>query len=1076
MKTAIVPFLFALSTLSLTHAWAMEDSRTTKLTDLAALNIQDRSITKLQSLVKQYRGTSREPELLSRLADLYIQRSGITFRISEGTSVKKKNGLYTSSLKDSIRVYTELLQRYPYHISAANAHFKRGKAYKELEEIKEARADFLFIDQNYKDFDYLDSALIDLTDFAQDANAHQEALTYLSKIEKMGTASDYYSVALHKAAWSYYNLGLHQSSLDYLKKEIDFYFDKIEAKEASNSKTNTTQQNMGAENAFLDSAFNDLALFSFEAFNKKASFAKIDKTLDFFTSLDRNHKFFGPTILKFARLLKAYSLIPELDELKNKLIKNYIQIPETSEVALLMFQFYFDRREFNALSPLIADLNKIRSSVKNKSLDQKVESTLSNALSELHKMVIKNKNATEIATLVRPLISLTESVSDLLGDDNATSLLANYSLAETSFELEDYPRATQKYLELLNPKYTAILEGKKLSHHSLALRLLASRYRELKKEQLIPEKLSVRALNSKVSAASKDQLVKMNEWISWVDQHVLTVNAQTPVEEKQSFDAFSLEANKLMYEYVDETAALNRLEKFAFLHPENEEGQTSISIVLDTLSKSEEWTRIYTLGQKILTIKTWKDKNFISRVNEMNADSHLRITLKTEQPELILSRTEECLEKYKSLKIAQECLIIHAKTELKLNQNEKAEKELTKLLSQLSLPTDHAKIESILLLRADARNKIGQMDEAMADLYQYQSMTDFKDAEVTQSILQHYWFKHDHVKLEALIKNGKVCSGKNEEICEQFKVVRILDEGRDSKQNYSSVFRNTIKASKNLTSVWALIALREPKKLPFQDRLILLQRLASSWEQVNPLLQIHLFPTLQTRVKDTLESIRISAPGIAPLSADTASIERRMRLMQDIDLTFAKVMKLNWLDIKLKGASELGMIYTRLVQDLRGIQTPEALLKPFLKKNEEIASAIQSLQEMGMQFNPNRSVAGVTTEAKTTSANISSDPILDLLLSPEMHAAIPAHLWTEWKNGVMAKRRDYLFYLVSIVEATRPDFKLSSGIVKGLILLTGNAPTEAYELIKAAAESPWKASVASKFVSSGAAPAGGTKP
>jgi hypothetical protein len=1032
---------FALMSCALAYASPASEKalQSAKLTDMAALNIQDRSIKKLESLLKQYRGTGREPEFLTRLGDLYLERSGISFRISEGTSVKRKQANYTSSLKDSIRVLSELINKYPYHVQVPLAHFKRGKAYKELQHIKEARADFIYIDQHYADFPFLDSALIDLADFAQDANQHQEALTYLAKIEKM-PQSGYYPVSLHKSAWSHFNLSAYQAGIEYLKKEINFYYD---------------QKKNGAELAFIESAYNDLALFYFEAINKQSSFATTDQALELFKQLDRTHQYFGSTTLKFARLLKAYTLIPALESLKNRLIKDYIKTPEAAEVALLLFQFHFERREYNSLAPILSDLNKIRNEVKSKDLDQKVESALAGALTELHKLVIKNKKSSEVVTLVRPLISLTESVGDLLGDDNTTSLLANYSLAETSFELQDFARATELYQHLLDPKYASSLEARKISQQSLSLRLLSSRYRELKKEQLIPENLAIRALSSKVSPASKEQISKMKAWIEWVDQQIISMNDKTPVEDRQSFYAFSLEANKLTYEYLDQASALARLEAFAFAHSDTDEGITSLTIVLDTVGKSEEWKRLYDITQKVLAVKTWKEKSFLDKVTEMTASSHLKLTLSVEQPELVLQRTQECIEKFKSIKTAektyQECLIIQAKTELKMNQPEKAEHELNQLFTVIK---DEAKIKSMLLLRADARSKLGRMNDAIHDLTQYQTLTEFKDADITQNILQHYWFKHDYARLDQLIKTKKVCSGANADICEQFSVVRILDEGRDESMKYQTVFKNTVKAPKNLISVWALAALHHPKKLPFQDRLILLQRLSNSWEHVNPLLQIHLLPLMQARVKDTLESIRTSAPGIAPLTSDTASIERRMRLMQDVDMTFAKVMKLNWIEVKLKGASELAIIYQRLIQDLRGIQTPDELLKPFMQKAKEVQGAVATLQGMAMVFKPVAVQASVNRQ-------IASTP--DALLSKEVEARLPANLWNEWKSGVQEKRRDYLFYLISLMETGNEKIKADNGILRGLVLLQGDAPSEAFELIKTASESPWKTSLLAQF-------------
>jgi hypothetical protein len=674
--------------------------------------------------------------------------------------------------------------------------------------------------------------------------------------------------------------------------------------------------------------------------------------------------------------------------------------------------------------------------------------------------------------LFRPLISLTEAVSDLLGNDNTTALMANYSLAETSFELGEYPRATQKYADLLDDRYAKTLASKKITRASLALRLLSSRYRELKKDQLIPEKLVIRSASSKVTSTSKDQLQKISQWTTWVDQFSDEVTSKTPAEEKQSYLAFGLEANKLIYEYLDVAKALERLEEFAFDHVDSEEGLTSITIVLDTLSKSEDHTRLYEVTQRVLGKKQWKGKGFLEKVAEQSADTHLKITLKTEKPKDVLSRAKECASKFKVSKVAQECQIIQAKTELKIGSPEKAEKQMSLLLPQIK---DNSKVQSLLLLRADARNKMGRLSDSVADLYQYQNMTDFKDSDITQTILQHSWFKRDLKSLDGLLKNPKVCSGKNAETCEQYRVVRVLEEN-NSKLSYAQVFKNTTHGDKGLITVWALTALQNPKKLPFQDRMVLLQRLAASWEHLNPLLQVQLVPVLQTRVKETLESIRVSAPGIAPLTEDTATIERRMRLMQEVDTAFAKAMKLPWLEIKMKGATELALIYERLVQDLRAIHTPEDLLKPFAKKTQEIQEAVVQLQAMSMVYE--ESTPDVKTAANTkdrapasmsnpTSKSMSSasfeKAIKQKLLSREVENAIPKNLWGEWKNGVENMRRDYLFYLVSVTESAAPDFKQISSVVRGMVLMFGEAPTEAYELVKSAPDSPFKTTFINQF-------------
>ncbi len=1017
-------------------AVAQTAPQVTKLTDLAALGMQDKSIKKLKSLLHQYQGTSREPELLARLGDLYLERSGITFRVSEGTSIKNKSPLYLNSLKEASTILSELIRKYPYHALAPVSYFKRGKAYKELGQIQHAKEDFLCIQNHFTDFDYLDSVLIDLADFAQDANQHQEALGYLLQIEKMGKNSDYFPMALHKAAWSYFNLASYKSGMVYLEKEMNVYYEKLEQ---TKNKTET------AENAFLESAFNDYALFYFEAINKKSDFANVDDAVKTFKRLDKNDRFFGQSILKFAKLLKAYTLIPELDRLRKKLVDDYKQLPETSEVALILFQFHYDRRDFNHLNSLISDLKTLRSD-KNQT---KIEQALSGALADLHKLVLKNKLATERGTLVRPLISLTESVNELLGGSNATALLANYALAETLFELKDFAQATGYYHGLLKPEYQPVLEGKKLAHSAIYLRLLSSRYQELKVKDLFPSKVKVKSLKSDVEPAAKEQIALMNEWVKWLDESATF--AKTP-EEKPSYDAFVLEANKLIYLYFDHEQAVTRLTTFGLTSPESEEGITSLTLVLDTLSESGEHARIYDLTGKISALKGVKNKEFVSKNEEMKANSHLKITLDSKDNVVTLQRSEECIKQFKDAKVLNECRSIHAKTAAALGQNEVADKEITELLAQKQDPTH---VKSFLLLRADARNKMGHIPEAIQDLNQYQGLTHYEDAQITEQILEYSWFRNDEKSIEALLKNKEACSGKNKSHCDQYEVARLLDreEGKTNRSAYLSWFKNTTKAPKEVQSLWAMLALKNPKALPFQDRLILLQRLANAWDSLNPLLQIRLFPKMTAVVSEALESVRISAPGIAPLSSDASTIERRMRLMQDVDLTFSKVMKLNWLEIKQKGADELAVIYEQLVRDLKEIHTPEELLGPFVKKVAEIHTASDNLLEMAMEFKP---VARDPASKSIPTAD-------SLLLSDLVKQNVPSHLWGEWTKGVTEKRRDYLFHLVSLAEIGSDAMKIISPTLKGLILLLGGAPTEAYALIESAPSSPWKSDLLTQF-------------
>lgn len=989
--------------------------------DMAALSIQSKGIAKLKKLLKLYRGTRQEPDLLNRLGDLYLESSGISFRISEGTSIQHKSPLYTDALKNGVATLTELIQKYPYHGYSPIAHFKRGKAYRELGLIELAKSDYLYLVQNQPNFEYLDSALMDLADFAQDANQHPDALGYLAQIEKM-PGSDFYPIALHKAAWSHFNLTQYQQAIEKLSKETEFYFAKIETKDSGTT----------AEAAFLESAFNDLALFNFEAINKKQDFATVEQALATFKKIDKTGSYFGTVVTKFAKLLKAYTLTPELEQLKNQLIKKYRDLPETAEVALLLYQYHFEKRNWGQITPLIGELKALR----NEKIQPKMEQILTASLNDLHKLVIKNKLATERGVLVRPLITLTESVEELFGKDNYTSLLSKYSLAETLFELGEYGEAAKRYSELMKPEFTAALESKKLSRPTITLRWLSAKYREFKKQDLIPEKLKIQALAAKPEPASKEQLLAMTEWSNIIGNSDF---AKASPDEQNTFRAYVLESRKIAYLYFDREAAVQGMIQFGMKRPDTEEGTLAISIALDTLSQSEDWTRLYELTQKLKNLK-FKSKTLGPSIADMSASAHLKITLKTSDPSEALKRTEECSKKFEGTKIKVECEIIHAKTLITMNETVRAEKELGHLIS---LKLDGPRSHSLLLLRAEARRKLGRMDDSIQDLERYQILTQYQDTEITKQILEYAWLKNDQARLTQLLGNKAVCTGKNAPSCEQYRLIRTLDQGQESTIPYSASFKNTLKAEKEVQAIWALIALKNPKKLAFQDRLVLVQRLSHSWENLNPALQIHLVPKMISRTGETLESIRISAPGIAPLTSDSSSIERRMRLMQELDLAFSKTMKLNWIDLRRKAIIELTLVYERLVSDLKAINTPEDLMKPFHTKVVEMKAAMDKMDQMSVVL-------------KAPNAD-------QLLLANEVKASLPESVWVEWKKGVELKQRDYLLHLVNSYEKSELGTKGIAPILRGLVLLLSGTPSEALALIESAPDSPWKTTVSQLF-------------
>src|ERR1035437_4658126 len=115
---------------------AMAVEGRSKNSELAAIHTQEQSIQKLRKFLTNHPGDSREPDFLIRLSDLYFEKSGISFQYTEGESVKTASKLYTGSLEQASSVLTEMIRKYPSHVSVPDAYFKRGKSYKELSKLE----------------------------------------------------------------------------------------------------------------------------------------------------------------------------------------------------------------------------------------------------------------------------------------------------------------------------------------------------------------------------------------------------------------------------------------------------------------------------------------------------------------------------------------------------------------------------------------------------------------------------------------------------------------------------------------------------------------------------------------------------------------------------------------------------------------------------------------------------------------------------------------------------------------------------------------------------------------------------
>lgn len=887
---------------------------------LAALNTGELSIQKLEKFLSTHPGDHREAEFLNRLADLYLEQSGISFDYTEGDSLRTGKNRYRASLKKSIEVMTRIMRQHPQHPSVPDLLYKQGKAFKELGQAESAKSNFLRLISSDPNHFKCDSALMELAKYAQDENKHELALKYLESVIVMEHSS-YRSIAYHHSAWSRFNLGQFQVALEDLEKEISLY-----GKNPSDT-------------AFLDVSAQDYALFYFEAIHRKAAFSSVQDALKRFNSVTHEPQS-SAMILRFSKLLKAYRYHGELEFILEHLGDDQGRESLKQNLALLLLDLKFEQHEF-------ADLGKILKHLKH---DSSSEKSVYKLLADLHQQVIKNQKSTQLDRLLNPMKELTS----YLGAKTAI-----YSTAETAFQIGRYSIASEYYQQLLDQK-----------DNSVKIRLISSLYQELLQARISEKPFKTVKLDDPQEPISEKDRETLLRWVKI--QHEL--NSMAGKEEIR----FYLESLKFQYRYLDRTSAMKRLLELSVSKTVSNENEIAASILMDTLNASGK------------------------------------------QDELANHCENTFWEKYHSIETP--CLLIRAK---KLVIHEKFD-QADRLLKRIKTgSTEKSTLKMVSLLNSTIHLKQGKIAEYIQDLESMLGQGQDLEPESAKEILLYHWFHRNKNKITHYLQLHGFCEKISGQLCDQYEASLVLME-KNPKSSYLNRFKMSTKGAKSSQALWALSALEESTKIPFQDRIVLVQRISNHWDQVDPFLQVQFIPVLKSRVNDALEGIRTLTPKIAPIRADESTIERRIQLVLELDQTFAKAAKLNWMSVRVKTIHELAKVYEDLNSELKKIGTPEKYTTPFQKKKEELLGAVNRLQE------ENQSMTALENDL-THSFDRS-------------HLLIPENYRSEWINAVKNHQADYLQYLISLRKNDE-----DSTYLRGLVLCTqlkDSANAEGLELIR----------------------------
>ncbi len=252
---------------------------------------EEKALKHLKKLIKKYKGTSVEPELKFRLAELFMNRAksaryieqiiqdsdgATSFLPSKIKSLKEKR-----MVKKAISEYSQIEKTFPKYKAIDEVMFNKAFAQLQIDQELQAEQSFIKLLKTQAQSRLRPDAFLAVGEINFKRKAFKKALSYFKRVKKHKNAR-VYPYALYKGAWCYHNLNDYKQAIKELEKVI-YFGAKIE-KEGKDQRLDLRAE-----------ALTDMSLFyssSRPAKDAVTYFKNLSGTKDFFPALEKLAKIY----------------------------------------------------------------------------------------------------------------------------------------------------------------------------------------------------------------------------------------------------------------------------------------------------------------------------------------------------------------------------------------------------------------------------------------------------------------------------------------------------------------------------------------------------------------------------------------------------------------------------------------------------------------------------------------------------------------------------------------------------------------------------------------------------------------
>lgn len=286
-------------------------------TEMLVMKSEKRALAEILRLAKKYKGTPMEPEILFRMAEMYMRRARshrffevhkVSDQVMSFVPTLVKEASEANEIRKAIATYRQLQSRFPNYRSMDVVIFNTAYAHQQLGEDKQAEEAFTRITTAFGSSSLVPDSYLAIGEINYNRRSFAKALESFQAVKRYPQAR-VYPYGLYKAAWCHYNMQDAASGLRQLEEVVKFGRDVADKK--LDSKLDLRKE-----------ALNDMMLFYSDAM---PSAKAVDYILVQAAGLDP-----APVILRLSELYDHHSRFADVDLVLQGLLARLPKSPSAS--------------------------------------------------------------------------------------------------------------------------------------------------------------------------------------------------------------------------------------------------------------------------------------------------------------------------------------------------------------------------------------------------------------------------------------------------------------------------------------------------------------------------------------------------------------------------------------------------------------------------------------------------------------------------------------------------------------------------------------------------------------------------